>query len=157
MTPALTSVWPSTAVAPSSAEQRTSNLAVNVQSIDLFELFDWIFLYSGFVIEFSASTLLILSVVYYSCLSLISMRDSDISFLFLFSPDLHDFPPDSRSPLTAYEGVGTFLACQPPPHYPGMPCMEWDYLRVAVHPRTTGKLFTVLIVTLYTEISALAE
>uniref|UniRef100_A0A8C8A3G4 Contactin 2 n=1 Tax=Oryzias sinensis TaxID=183150 RepID=A0A8C8A3G4_9TELE len=33
---------------------------------------------------------------------------------------LHDFSPDSRSPQTAYEGVGTFLACQPPPHYPAL-------------------------------------
>ncbi|XP_061582530.1 contactin-2 [Cololabis saira] len=33
---------------------------------------------------------------------------------------LHDFSPDSRSPKTAYEGVGTFLACQPPPHYPAL-------------------------------------
>ncbi|XP_061893597.1 contactin-2 isoform X1 [Entelurus aequoreus] len=33
---------------------------------------------------------------------------------------LHDFPPDSRSPQTAYEGQGTFLACQPPPHYPAL-------------------------------------
>ncbi|XP_041837223.1 contactin-2 [Melanotaenia boesemani] len=33
---------------------------------------------------------------------------------------LHDFPPESRSPQTAYEGAGTFLACQPPPHYPAL-------------------------------------
>lgn len=33
---------------------------------------------------------------------------------------LHDFPPDSRSPQTGYEGVGMFLACQPPPHYPAL-------------------------------------
>ncbi|XP_056128734.1 contactin-2 [Lampris incognitus] len=33
---------------------------------------------------------------------------------------LHDFPSDNRSPQTAYEGVGTFLACQPPPHYPAL-------------------------------------
>ncbi|XP_023268601.1 contactin-2-like, partial [Seriola lalandi dorsalis] len=33
---------------------------------------------------------------------------------------LHDFPSDSRSPQTAYEGLGTFLACQPPPHYPAL-------------------------------------
>ncbi|XP_061687345.1 contactin-2 isoform X2 [Syngnathoides biaculeatus] len=33
---------------------------------------------------------------------------------------LHDFPPDSRNPQTAYEGIGTFLACQPPPHYPAL-------------------------------------
>lgn len=33
--------------------------------------------------------------------------------------DLHDFPSESRSPQTVYEGVGTFLACQPPAHYPG--------------------------------------
>uniref|UniRef100_A0A667YCI8 Contactin 2 n=1 Tax=Myripristis murdjan TaxID=586833 RepID=A0A667YCI8_9TELE len=33
---------------------------------------------------------------------------------------LDDFPADSRSPQTAYEGVGTFLACQPPPHYPAL-------------------------------------
>ncbi|TNN88234.1 Contactin-2 [Liparis tanakae] len=32
---------------------------------------------------------------------------------------LHDFPPDSRRPQTAYEGIGAFLACQPPIHYPG--------------------------------------
>ncbi|XP_053725357.1 contactin-2 isoform X1 [Synchiropus splendidus] len=34
--------------------------------------------------------------------------------------DLDDFPPDSRSPQTAYQGLGTFLACQPPPHYPAL-------------------------------------
>lgn len=34
--------------------------------------------------------------------------------------DLHDFPPESRSPQTVHEGAGTFLACQPPAHYPGM-------------------------------------
>lgn len=34
--------------------------------------------------------------------------------------DLHDFPPESRSPQTVHEGMGTFLACQPPAHYPGM-------------------------------------
>ncbi|KAM6980111.1 contactin-2 [Aplochiton taeniatus] len=33
---------------------------------------------------------------------------------------LHDFPPESRSPQTANEGVGTFLACQPPAHYPAL-------------------------------------
>ncbi|KAM8867926.1 LOW QUALITY PROTEIN: contactin-2 [Synchiropus picturatus] len=33
---------------------------------------------------------------------------------------LDDFPPDSRSPQTAYQGLGTFLACQPPPHYPAL-------------------------------------
>lgn len=36
------------------------------------------------------------------------------------SADLNDFPTDSRSPQTAYEGAGTFLACRPPPHYPGI-------------------------------------
>lgn len=39
--------------------------------------------------------------------------------LHLLVPDLHDFPPDGRSPQTITEGQGTFLACQPPPHYPG--------------------------------------
>uniref|UniRef100_H2RMZ8 Contactin-3 n=1 Tax=Takifugu rubripes TaxID=31033 RepID=H2RMZ8_TAKRU len=33
---------------------------------------------------------------------------------------LNDFPTDSRSPQTAYEGAGTFLACRPPPHYPAL-------------------------------------
>ncbi|KAM9444366.1 contactin-2 [Clarias gariepinus] len=33
---------------------------------------------------------------------------------------LHDFPSESRSPQTVYEGVGTFLACQPPAHYPAL-------------------------------------
>lgn len=33
---------------------------------------------------------------------------------------LHDFAPDSRKPYTAYEGVGMFMACQPPPHYPAL-------------------------------------
>ncbi|KAM9759171.1 contactin-2 isoform 1-T4 [Menidia menidia] len=33
---------------------------------------------------------------------------------------LYDFSPDSRSPQTAYEGAGSFLACQPPPHYPAL-------------------------------------
>lgn len=38
---------------------------------------------------------------------------------FACSSDLHDFPPDGRSPQTINEGQGMFLACQPPPHYPG--------------------------------------
>uniref|UniRef100_A0A8C1JFJ8 Contactin 2 n=1 Tax=Cyprinus carpio TaxID=7962 RepID=A0A8C1JFJ8_CYPCA len=33
---------------------------------------------------------------------------------------LHDFPPESRSPQTVHEGAGTFLACQPPAHYPAL-------------------------------------
>ncbi|KAK7880272.1 hypothetical protein WMY93_030639 [Mugilogobius chulae] len=33
---------------------------------------------------------------------------------------LHDFSPDSRNPQTVKEGVGIFLACQPPPHYPAL-------------------------------------
>ncbi|XP_050978992.1 contactin-2 [Labeo rohita] len=33
---------------------------------------------------------------------------------------LHDFPPESRSPQTVNEGTGTFLACQPPAHYPAL-------------------------------------
>uniref|UniRef100_A0A8C2CU59 Contactin 2 n=1 Tax=Cyprinus carpio TaxID=7962 RepID=A0A8C2CU59_CYPCA len=33
---------------------------------------------------------------------------------------LHDFPPESRSPQTVHEGTGTFLACQPPAHYPAL-------------------------------------
>ncbi|KAM4741647.1 contactin-2 [Anableps anableps] len=33
---------------------------------------------------------------------------------------LHDFPPGSRTSQTVYEGAGTFLACQPPPHYPAL-------------------------------------
>uniref|UniRef100_A0A1A8PDR6 Contactin 2 n=4 Tax=Nothobranchius rachovii TaxID=451742 RepID=A0A1A8PDR6_9TELE len=33
---------------------------------------------------------------------------------------LHDFSADSRSPKTVYEGVGTSIPCQPPPHYPAL-------------------------------------
>uniref|UniRef100_A0AAR2LCM7 Contactin 2 n=1 Tax=Pygocentrus nattereri TaxID=42514 RepID=A0AAR2LCM7_PYGNA len=33
---------------------------------------------------------------------------------------LRDFPSESRSPQTAYEGAGTFLACQAPAHYPAL-------------------------------------
>ncbi|KAJ7999515.1 hypothetical protein DPEC_G00195230 [Dallia pectoralis] len=33
---------------------------------------------------------------------------------------LHDFPGDGRSPQSAHEGAGTFLACQPPAHYPAL-------------------------------------
>ncbi|XP_051803974.1 contactin-2 [Acanthochromis polyacanthus] len=56
----------------------------------------------------------------YQCLAInrcgtIISRAANLKFGYL-----HDFPPDSRSPQTAYEGVGTFLACQPPPHYPAL-------------------------------------
>uniref|UniRef100_A0A4W4G683 Contactin 2 n=1 Tax=Electrophorus electricus TaxID=8005 RepID=A0A4W4G683_ELEEL len=33
---------------------------------------------------------------------------------------LHDFPSESRSPQTVYEGTGTFLTCQVPAHYPAL-------------------------------------
>ncbi|XP_051958058.1 contactin-2-like [Xyrauchen texanus] len=33
---------------------------------------------------------------------------------------LRDFPPEGRSPQTVHEGSGTFLACQPPAHYPAL-------------------------------------
>uniref|UniRef100_A0A6Q2XPU7 Contactin 2 n=1 Tax=Esox lucius TaxID=8010 RepID=A0A6Q2XPU7_ESOLU len=33
---------------------------------------------------------------------------------------LHDFPGEGRSPQTAFEGAGAFLACQPPAHYPAL-------------------------------------
>uniref|UniRef100_A0A8B9RFT6 Contactin 2 n=1 Tax=Astyanax mexicanus TaxID=7994 RepID=A0A8B9RFT6_ASTMX len=33
---------------------------------------------------------------------------------------LRDFPLEGRSPQTAYEGTGTFLACQAPAHYPAL-------------------------------------
>ncbi|XP_008291579.1 contactin-2 [Stegastes partitus] len=56
----------------------------------------------------------------YQCLAInrcgtIISRAANLKFGYL-----HDFPPDTRSPQTAYEGVGTFLACQPPPHYPAL-------------------------------------
>ncbi|KAJ3601776.1 hypothetical protein NHX12_029540, partial [Muraenolepis orangiensis] len=56
----------------------------------------------------------------YQCLAVnrcgaIVSRAANIKFGYL-----HDFPPDARSPQTAYEGVGTFLACQPPTHYPAL-------------------------------------
>uniref|UniRef100_A0A8C9ZH30 Contactin 2 n=1 Tax=Sander lucioperca TaxID=283035 RepID=A0A8C9ZH30_SANLU len=56
----------------------------------------------------------------YQCLAInrcgtIISRAANLKFGYL-----HDFPPDSRSPQTAYEGVGTFLACQPPIHYPAL-------------------------------------
>uniref|UniRef100_A0A4W6E8Y2 Contactin 2 n=1 Tax=Lates calcarifer TaxID=8187 RepID=A0A4W6E8Y2_LATCA len=56
----------------------------------------------------------------YQCLAInrcgiIISRAANLKFGYL-----HDFPPDNRSPQTAYEGVGTFLACQPPPHYPAL-------------------------------------
>ncbi|XP_077582424.1 contactin-2 isoform X2 [Stigmatopora nigra] len=56
----------------------------------------------------------------YQCLAInrcgtIISRAANLKFGYL-----HDFPPDSRSPLTAYEGLGTFLACQPPLHYPAL-------------------------------------
>ncbi|XP_039971428.1 contactin-2 [Xiphias gladius] len=56
----------------------------------------------------------------YQCLAInrcgiIISRAANLKFGYL-----HDFPPDSRSPQTAYEGKGTFLACQPPPHYPAL-------------------------------------
>ncbi|XP_066559318.1 contactin-2 isoform X2 [Amia ocellicauda] len=33
---------------------------------------------------------------------------------------LREFPPDERSPQTVYEGAGTVIPCQPPPHYPAL-------------------------------------
>uniref|UniRef100_A0AAQ4RAU7 Contactin 2 n=1 Tax=Gasterosteus aculeatus aculeatus TaxID=481459 RepID=A0AAQ4RAU7_GASAC len=56
----------------------------------------------------------------YQCLAInrcgtIISRAANLKFGYL-----HDFPPDSRSPQTAYEGVGAFLACQPPTHYPAL-------------------------------------
>ncbi|KAM6927298.1 contactin-2 [Xenentodon cancila] len=56
----------------------------------------------------------------YQCLAInrcgtIISRAANLKFGYL-----HDFSPDSRSPKTAYDGVGTFLACQPPPHYPAL-------------------------------------
>ncbi|KAL0978113.1 hypothetical protein UPYG_G00166050 [Umbra pygmaea] len=33
---------------------------------------------------------------------------------------LHDFPGEGRSPRAVLEGAGTFLACQPPAHYPAL-------------------------------------
>uniref|UniRef100_A0A3B3SAU9 Ig-like domain-containing protein n=1 Tax=Paramormyrops kingsleyae TaxID=1676925 RepID=A0A3B3SAU9_9TELE len=41
-----------------------------------------------------------------------------IIFSCLFFSDLHDFPPDERSPQTVYEGAGATLTCHPPSHYP---------------------------------------
>ncbi|KAM9364890.1 contactin-2 [Pholidichthys leucotaenia] len=56
----------------------------------------------------------------YQCLAInrcgtIISRAANLKFGYL-----RDFPPDSRSPQTAYEGLGMFLACQPPPHYPAL-------------------------------------
>uniref|UniRef100_A0A671V4Y8 Contactin 2 n=1 Tax=Sparus aurata TaxID=8175 RepID=A0A671V4Y8_SPAAU len=56
----------------------------------------------------------------YQCLAInrcgtIISRAANVKFGYV-----NDFPPDSRSPQTAYEGLGTFLACQPPPHYPAL-------------------------------------
>uniref|UniRef100_A0A3Q3W7P1 Uncharacterized protein n=1 Tax=Mola mola TaxID=94237 RepID=A0A3Q3W7P1_MOLML len=56
----------------------------------------------------------------YQCLAInrcgtIISRAANLKFGYL-----NDFPSDSRSPQTAYEGLGTFLACQPPPHYPAL-------------------------------------
>uniref|UniRef100_A0AAY4CNS6 Contactin 2 n=1 Tax=Denticeps clupeoides TaxID=299321 RepID=A0AAY4CNS6_9TELE len=56
----------------------------------------------------------------YQCLAInrcgtIVSRAANLKFGYL-----HDFPPESRSPQTAYEGAGTFLACQPPAHYPAL-------------------------------------
>uniref|UniRef100_A0A8D3BXA6 Contactin 2 n=1 Tax=Scophthalmus maximus TaxID=52904 RepID=A0A8D3BXA6_SCOMX len=56
----------------------------------------------------------------YQCLAInrcgtIISRAANLKFGYL-----HDFPPDSRSPQTAYEGMGSFVACQPPPHYPAL-------------------------------------
>lgn len=47
-------------------------------------------------------------------------KDKEIDYIMRFL-DLRDFPPESRSPQTVHEGTGTFLACQPPAHYPGVP------------------------------------
>uniref|UniRef100_A0A3Q4N4V3 Contactin-2 n=1 Tax=Neolamprologus brichardi TaxID=32507 RepID=A0A3Q4N4V3_NEOBR len=56
----------------------------------------------------------------YQCLAInrcgtIISRAANLKFGYL-----HDFPPDGRSPQTINEGQGTFLACQPPPHYPAL-------------------------------------
>uniref|UniRef100_A0A3Q3T360 Contactin 2 n=1 Tax=Mastacembelus armatus TaxID=205130 RepID=A0A3Q3T360_9TELE len=56
----------------------------------------------------------------YQCLAInrcgaIISRAANLKFGYL-----RDFSPDSRSPQTAYEGMGAFLACQPPPHYPAL-------------------------------------
>ncbi|KAF4093717.1 hypothetical protein AMELA_G00005100 [Ameiurus melas] len=56
----------------------------------------------------------------YQCLAInrcgtIVSRAANLKFGYL-----HDFPSESRSPQTVYEGVGTFLACQPPAHYPAL-------------------------------------
>ncbi|XP_030634184.1 contactin-2 [Chanos chanos] len=56
----------------------------------------------------------------YQCLAInrcgtIVSRAANLKFGYL-----HDFPPEGRSPQTAYEGAGTFLACQPPAHYPAL-------------------------------------
>lgn len=124
-TQALISVWPSTAVAPSSAEQQTSNLAVSEKSIFnlLFELSEWVTVakINNDCHWFSTIVLWLLST-----LLLLLLQQSFLHYVLLFfillhvPADLNDFPPDSRSPQTAYEGIGTFLACQPPPHYPGI-------------------------------------
>uniref|UniRef100_A0A8C8HCV3 Contactin 2 n=1 Tax=Oncorhynchus tshawytscha TaxID=74940 RepID=A0A8C8HCV3_ONCTS len=54
----------------------------------------------------------------YQCLAInrcgtILSRAANLKFGYL-----HDFPGEGRSPQTAYEGAGAFLACQPPAHYP---------------------------------------
>ncbi|XP_037535094.1 contactin-2 [Nematolebias whitei] len=56
----------------------------------------------------------------YQCLAInrcgtIISRAANLKFGYL-----HDFSPESRSVQTVYEGVGTFLACHPPPHYPAL-------------------------------------
>uniref|UniRef100_A0A8C7F515 Contactin 2 n=1 Tax=Oncorhynchus kisutch TaxID=8019 RepID=A0A8C7F515_ONCKI len=54
----------------------------------------------------------------YQCLAInrcgtILSRAANLKFGYL-----NDFPGEGRSPQTAYEGAGAFLACQPPAHYP---------------------------------------
>uniref|UniRef100_A0A4W5QLK0 Contactin 2 n=1 Tax=Hucho hucho TaxID=62062 RepID=A0A4W5QLK0_9TELE len=56
----------------------------------------------------------------YQCLAInrcgtILSRAANLKFGYL-----HDFPGEGRSPQTAYEGAGAFLACQPPAHYPAL-------------------------------------
>uniref|UniRef100_A0A8C5EC44 Contactin 2 n=1 Tax=Gouania willdenowi TaxID=441366 RepID=A0A8C5EC44_GOUWI len=56
----------------------------------------------------------------YQCLAInrcgtIISRAANLKFGYL-----HDFSPDTRTPQTVYEGLGTFLTCQPPLHYPAL-------------------------------------
>uniref|UniRef100_A0A3Q3A7R9 Ig-like domain-containing protein n=1 Tax=Kryptolebias marmoratus TaxID=37003 RepID=A0A3Q3A7R9_KRYMA len=56
----------------------------------------------------------------YQCLAInrcgtIISRAANLKFGYVL-----DFSPETRSPQTVNEGAGTFLACQPPPHYPAL-------------------------------------